>query len=512
MTEYRKKVSLIGAGPGDPKLLTLKALECIKAADVVVYDYLASSSLLKHTDTDAELIYAGKKGGDHTLTQDEINSLIVEKALQGLKVARLKGGDPFIFGRGGEEAQVLVKNGIPFEIVPGVTSAIAAPAYAGIPLTHRDHASSVSFVTGHEDPTKAETSINWECLAKGGSTLVFLMGVKNLSSIAANLVKHGRNPSTPVALVRWGTTPAQQTVTGTLSDIVEKVENCGLKPPAIIVVGEVVSLREELSWFDHLPLLGRKIVVTRARAQASDLVEKLSRLGAECIEIPAIKINPPFDNSQLENAVKDIDTYQWVVFTSVNGVAFFFETLFNLGKDVRTLGHLKFACIGPATRDKLTQFGIISDILPETYQAESVVEAFADQGVKGKHILLPRAMEARTVLPEELDKMGAVVDEVTAYVTTLDEQSKEIFSKSLENSEIDMVTFTSSSTVKNFVSLFSDSGMRESMKNISTACIGPITAQTAADLGITPDVSARTYTIDGLVEAVLNFYKQQQTQ
>ena len=508
MTENRNRVYLIGAGPGDPKLLTLRALECIKNADVVVYDYLASPSLLKHTDTDAELIYAGKQGGDHTLTQDQINALIVEKARQGLNVARLKGGDPFIFGRGGEEAQVLVENGIEFEIVPGVTSAIAAPAYAGIPLTHRDHVSSVSFITGHEDPTKSETSIQWDCLAKGGSTLVFLMGVKNLANITNNLIRQGRSPSTPVALVRWGTTPMQEVVTGTLDNIGERVRESGLKPPAIIVVGDVVSLREELTWFDHLPLLGKKIVVTRARTQASDLVEKLSRLGADCIEIPAIRINPPSDNSALENALKRIDTYQWLVFTSVNGVDFFFKTLYGLGRDVRSLGHLKFACIGPATRDRLKNFGILADILPETYRAESVVEAFENQDVAGKHILLPRAMEARTVLPEELEKMGAIVDAVTAYVTIVDPRSEETVSGKIENTDIDMVTFTSSSTVKNFAGLFSDQKFSAFMKNTAAACIGPITADTAAELGLSVDVTAETFTIDGLVDAILEYYRR----
>ena len=509
MTEYRNRVYLIGAGPGDPKLLTLKALECIKNADVVVYDYLASPSLLKHTDTDAELIYAGKKGGDHTLTQDQINALIVEKASRGLTVARLKGGDPFIFGRGGEEAQVLVENGVDFEIVPGVTSAIAAPAYAGIPLTHRDHVSSVSFITGHEDPAKEETSIQWEALAKGGSTLVFLMGVKNLPSIADNLITHGRSPSTPVALVRWGTTPRQQTVTGTLENIVERVRTAGLKPPAIIVVGDVVSLRKELRWFDHLPLLGKKIVVTRARAQASDLVEKLSRLGAECVEIPAIRINPLSDNSALENAVQRIDTYQWLVFTSVNGVDFFFKTLYELGRDVRSLGHLKFACIGPATRDRLRTFGIVADILPETYRAESVVQAFENQNVDGTNILLPRAMEARTVLPEELNSMGAIVHEVPAYVTTPDQRSMEYFSGSVEHADIDMVTFTSSSTVKNFRGLFlDDKDFSAFMKRCATACIGPITADTAANSGLDVHISAETYTIDGLVDAILEYYRR----
>jgi len=326
---------LVGAGPGDPGLLTVKGLKCIEIADVIIYDYLASPSLLKHASNNAEIIYVGKKGGNHTLSQDNINILVVEKAQKGRVVTRLKGGDPFIFGRGGEEVEALITAGIPFEIVPGVTSAIAAPAYAGIPLTHRKYTSTLAFITGHEDSTKTESSVNWAALAKGIGTLVFLMGVKNLPHITRQLVAHGMHPDTPVALIRWGTTPQQQTVTGTLSTIEEQVKVAGLKAPAIIVVGHVVSLRKTMKWFENRPLLGKRIVITRAREQASDLVNHLTDLGAECLEVPTIQVIPPDDFESLDTAIENLSTYDWLIFTSVNGVNTFFDRLFAKGMDVR---------------------------------------------------------------------------------------------------------------------------------------------------------------------------------
>ncbi len=501
------KVYLIGAGPGDPGLLTIKAKECIENADVVVYDYLASPFLLDYAKKDAQIIYVGKKGGDHTLSQDGINQLLVDKAKLGLNIARLKGGDPFVFGRGGEEAQMLLSFGVPYEVIPGVTSAIAAPAYAGIPVTHRDHTSFVSFITGHENPDKKETSMQWDIYAKSNATLVFLMGVKNLANIAKNLINNGKSPDTPVALVRWGTTARQQTVTGTLETIVEKVKKAKLKSPAIIVIGHVVSLRNELAWFDKRPLFGKRIVITRARAQASSLVSKLSRLGAQCIEIPTIKIAPPEDISPLKKSIENIDIYDWLVFTSVNGVKFFFDTLFDMGKDVRSLGHLKLACIGPVTKERLQDYGIISDILPETYRAESVIKAFSNIELKNKKILLPRAKKARTILPEELTKMGAKVDEVVAYETLLDIDKKEELINLLQDSKIDAVTFTSSSTVSNFISLLDSKDSRKLLKNIVTASIGPITSKTARSLDIEPEIEAGEYTIQGLVDSLLAYYE-----
>ncbi|RLC03013.1 MAG: uroporphyrinogen-III C-methyltransferase [Deltaproteobacteria bacterium] len=507
MTDKTGKVYLIGAGPGDPGLLTLKAKECIETADVVVYDYLASPFLLDYAKNDAQVIYVGKKGGDHTLTQDKINLLLVDKARQGLDVARLKGGDPFVFGRGGEEAQMLLSHGVSYEVVPGVTSAIAAPAYAGIPITHRDHTSFVSFITGHEDPTKKDTSMQWDIYAKSNATLVFLMGVKNLENIVKNLVTHGKAPDTPIALVRWGTTTQQLTVTGTLETIVERVKEAKLTSPAIIVIGHVVSLRDELAWFDKRPLFGKKIVITRARAQASSLVSTLTRLGAHCIEIPTIQIAPPKDKGPLKKSIENINDYDWVVLTSVNGVKFFFDTLFDMGKDVRALGHLKFACIGPVTKERLKDFGIISDILPKTYRAESVIESFSTVDIKDKNVLLPRAKKARTILPEELRKMGAHIDEVVAYETQLDDTKKETLISLLDENEIDAVTFTSSSTVSNFISQLESENTKTRLKNIVTASIGPITSDTARSLGIEPTLEAREYTIQGLVDALLSYYE-----
>jgi uroporphyrinogen III methyltransferase/synthase len=500
------KVYLVGAGPGDPGLITVKGLECIQKADVIIYDYLAATILLKHARKNAELIYVGKKGGCHTLAQEQINTLIVEKAQNGAMVTRLKGGDPFIFGRGGEEAEVLFDNGVPFEIVPGVSSAIAAPAYAGIPLTHRKYTATVAFVTGHEDPDKTESAIDWPSIAKGMGTVVFLMGVKNLPHIAEKLIQHGKPPDTPVALVRWGTTSRQVTVSGTLDTIVEKVKKAGLKAPAIIIVGDVVDLRQMLKWYENRPLLGKKIVVTRARAQASDLVERLSELGAECLECPTIKIEPPKDYTALDRAISNLSAYNWVIFTSVNGVAFFFERLFANGKDVRSLYNLKTAAIGPATAKKLSDYGLNSDIVPASYRAESVVKAFGSVDINGKKILLPRAEEARPVLPVELTKMGAAVDEIPVYRTAaVADDGAELISQ-LEEKSVDMITFTSSSTVKNFKALIPSKKFKTLLRGVTIASIGPITTDTARELGFDVHLTAESYTIPGLCEAILQFY------
>ncbi len=507
--DKRGKVYLIGAGPGDPGLLTIKAKECIENADVVVYDYLASPFLLDYAKKDAQLIYVGKKGGDHTLSQDGINQLLVNQAEAGAKIARLKGGDPFVFGRGGEEAQMLLKSGVSYEVVPGVTSAVAAPAYAGIPVTHRNHTSFVSFITGHENPDKKKSRMQWDVYAKSNATLVFLMGVKNLGNITEKLIENGKPADTPIALVRWGTTARQQTVTGTLETIVEKVNEAGLKSPAIIIIGHVVTLRDELAWFDKRPLFGKRIVITRARAQASSLVSKLSRCGAQCIEIPTIKIAPPEDITPLKNSIEHINQYEWLIFTSVNGVKFFFDTLYGMGKDVRILGHLKFACIGPVTKERLKDHGIISDVLPETYRAESVIKAFSAVDIKDKKILLPRAKKARTILPEELARMGGIIDEVVAYETLLDRDKKEALINLLKKSKIDVVTFTSASTVSNFISLLDSNDRKELLKNVVTASIGPITSKTARSLGIEPEIEAGEFTIQGLVDSLLAYYDSQ---
>ena len=502
------KVYLVGAGPGDPGLITVKGRDCIEAADVVVYDYLAAPALLNAAHKHAELIYVGKKGGDHTLSQDGINALIVEKARAGLVVTRLKGGDPFIFGRGGEEAETLVRYGVPFEIVPGVTSAIAAPAYAGIPLTHREFTSTLAFVTGHEDPTKETSSIDWASLARGIGTIVFFMGVGNLPHIRARLMEHGMAPTTPAALVRWGTTPHQETVTGTLSDIAERAEAAGLKAPAIIVVGEVVTLRKTLGWFENRPLLGKQAVVTRAREQASDLVARLADMGAACLECPTIKVAPPESWDPLDRAIDHLPDYHWIVFTSVNGVRFFFRRLHEKGLDVRALHTLKTAVIGPATRDRLAAEGLNSDILPESYRAESVAAAFAKEDMVGKRVLLPRAEEARPVLPMELHKMGAEVDEATTYATRQDRTNAATLITRLRAGTVDVVTFTSSSTVRNFKALLpSDEDLKVLMAGVQVASIGPITSETARDLGFEVHIEAESYTIPGLCDAIEDHFK-----
>ena len=500
-------VYLVGAGPGDPGLITVKGARCIAAADVLIYDYLAAKALLEHARPECECIYVGKKGGDHTLSQDGINALIVAKAAAGKIVTRLKGGDPFIFGRGGEEAEELVKAGIPFEIVPGVTSAIAAPAYAGIPLTHRQFTSTVAFITGHEDPNKDESNIDWASLAKGVGTLVFLMGVKNLPRIVERLLHHGRPAATPAALVRWGTTARQKTVTGTLENIEVRAREAGIKAPAIIVIGEVVTLRDTLKWLEKKPLFGKRIVVTRARAQASDLIQQLTLLGAECLQCPTIQVVPPDSWEPLDQAIQNLQQYHWIIFTSVNGVRYFFDRLHGRKKDARSLGHLHTAAIGPATAECLRRFGLHTDILPKTYQAESVAEAFGQIEITGKQVLLPRAREARSVLPEALRSMGAQVDEVVAYQTIEDAGQNGLLLEALQEGTIDMVTFTSSSTVRNFQRQLSDASPTQAlMKDVAVACIGPITADTARSLGFHVDLTAEEYTIDGLCNAVVAYY------
>jgi len=500
------KVYLVGAGPGDPDLITVKGSKRLKEADVIMYDHLASAKLLKYARQDAETIYIGKRQGSHALPQDEINKLMVSKAREGRTVVRLKGGHPFIFGRGGEEAEALSQARIPFEVVPGISSAIAAPAYAGIPLTHRRYTASVAFVTGHEDPTKQHSTVDWSRLATGAGTLVILMGVKNLGKIAEKLIAAGRDPKTPVALVRWGTTPQQTTLVGTLDTIVAQAEAAALKPPVAIVVGEVVKLREALNWFEKKPLFRKTVVVTRTREQASELVARLSDLGAECLECPAISVVPPEDWAPLDVAIDRLETYDWLVLTSVNGVSFFFDRLYARGKDVRALKDVRTATIGPATAKRLRDFGLNSDIVPETYRAESIVEDFKNEAIKGKKVLLPRAKEARPVLPVELRKMGAVVDEIAAYQTEQASENVDVLIKRLEEGSIDLLTFTSSSTVRNFKALLPPERFGSLIEGVTVATIGPITADTARELGFKVDVMARDYTIDGLCEAIIQHY------
>jgi len=499
---------LVGAGPGDPGLLTLKARDCLKRADVIVYDYLANRTFLGYADEGAEVIYAGKRGGNHSMGQEEINKLILDKAKEGKRVVRLKGGDPFIFGRGGEEAQELAREGIPFEVVPGITSAIGVPAYAGIPLTHRDHTSTAAFITGHEDPTKDESSIDWEKLATGVGTLVFLMGVGNLAKIARHLIRHGRSPQTPVAVIQRGTVPQQRTVTGELGDISEKVRDAGMRPPAIIVVGDVVKLRQELNWFETKPLFGKRIIITRARAQASGLLARLADLGAECIEFPTIEIIPPESFDNLDRSIENLKQYSWLIFTSVNGVKTFFERLGEQGKDTRDLKGIRIGVIGPKTAEAIRERGVLPDLVPGEYRAEAILDELKPLGIKGKRILIPRAAEAREVLPEELARMGARVDIVVAYRTRRPDSPMEEIEELLREGLIDMVTFTSSSTVSNFLTMLESKGeeIGEWMGNVAVACIGPITAEAARKRGLRVTLVAKEYTIEGLLESIVQYY------
>lgn len=507
MIQSTGKVYLIGAGPGDPGLITVKGLDCVKKADVIIYDYLANERLLDQRRSDAELIYVGKQGGRHTLPQEEINSLIVNRAKAGKIVARLKGGDPFIFGRGGEEAEDLADNGIPFEIVPGVTAATAVPTYAGIPLTHRDHTASVAFVTGHEDPTKPESKVHWDKIATGIGTLVFFMGMKNLRNIVDNLISHGRNPDTPIALIQWGTRTDQKVVTGTLNDIIPRVKEAKLGPPAIIVVGEVVKLREKLNWYESKPLFGKRVVVTRSRDQASVFADMLIDLGATTIEFPAIDVVPPDSWDELDSAIGKIETYHWVLFTSANAVKYFMDRLRGLGKDLRMLKGVNICAVGPKTAEALEQYGLRADLVPEEFKAEGVLAALGGVKVKGRKFLIPRAKKAREIIPDKLREQGAEVTVATAYQNVRPASDADRIRKLFEEKKIAAVTFTSSSTVHNFVEILGQKGYKTLLEGVIVACIGPVTAKTAEEYGMKADIMPQEYTIPALVDAMVEYFK-----
>lgn len=496
------RVYLVGAGPGDPKLLTIRGAELLGRADVVVYDRLVHKAILRHARSDAKMIYAGKAASRHTMKQEEINQLLVDLATQGQTVVRLKGGDPFVFGRGGEEAETLADAGISFEIVSGITSAIAVPAYAGIPVTHRKLCSTLGIITGHEDPDKAESSIRWDLISTGVDTLVFLMGVENLPNIVSQLIANGRVAETPVAIIRWGTRADQETLVGTLGDIVEKVCATDFKSPAVTVVGEVVKLRDKLQWFENRPLLGKRIVVTRSREQASELSGKLLELGADVIEFPVIKIVPPEDTLSLDSAIHRIGEFDWIIFTSTNGVERFVMRLLEMDHDVRAMAGAKLAAIGPGTAEALRKINLKVDYVPSEFVAEAVLREFPED-VFGKRILIPRAKEAREVLPEKLKSLGADVCVAVAYETKMEASDASEIREKLDAGQIDAVTFTSSSTVRNFAALVGQDGGISLSEDVTVACIGPITAQTAVELGMQPDVVADEYTIDGLVKAIL---------
>jgi uroporphyrinogen III methyltransferase/synthase len=497
------KVYLVGAGPGDPGLITVSGLERIAQADVIVYDRLVSPRLLDHARAGAEMIYVGKGPDTESASQDSINATLVDKAREGKTVVRLKGGDPFVFGRGGEEAEALRAAGIAFEVVPGVTSAVAVPAYAGIPVTHRGVASSFAVITGHEDPAKEETAIDWPHLATAVDTLVFLMGVGNLPEIVARLTANDRSPQTPVAVIRWGTTPEQCTVTSTLANIVARVEEAGLRPPAITVVGEVVRLRETISWFENRPLFGKRVLITRTRRQASTLARLLADEGAVPVELPSIEIEPIEDAERVDATIASLKTYAWVVFTSANAVELFFEHLAERGLDSRAFGAARVAAIGPATARALLERGIRADVVPAEYVAEAVVEAMRGAISPGDRVLLPRAESARAELISGLESLGASVDEVPIYRAAVPSEASPEVLRQLRDGAIDIVTFTSSSTVRNLIAMLGDAAP---LQRATIACIGPITAKTADEHGLRVDVMASEYTVEGLVAALVEHF------
>jgi uroporphyrinogen III methyltransferase/synthase len=497
-------IYLVGSGPGDPGLFTVKGVRCMKEADAIVYDRLAPDALLGYARPEAEKIYVGKKPGNPTMSQEEIDALLVDLGRAGKTVVRLKGGDPYIFGRGGEEALALIEAGIPFEVVPGVTSGVAAAAYAGIPVTHRNVSTSVAFVTGHEDPSKGGTDVDWGKLANAAETLVLYMGVGRLGEISKGLMAAGKNRETPVACVRWGTVPEQRTVTGTLEDIADRVTEAGLKPPAIIVIGDVVALRESgLDWYERRPLFGRRVVVTRARVQTGGLSAELERLGAEVYEFPTIEIAPPEDFGPLDAAIRELDSFGLIVFTSVNGVEAFLERLGHQGLDLRAVPReAKVAAIGPATAERIGRAGLRVDVVPEEYRAEGLIEALDPGQLAGERVLIPRAKVAREILPVRLREAGAEVVVPPAYESVSSAKGKEELSLRLRSDEIDCVTFTASSTVENFVGAFGAEEAARLLAGTRVACIGPITADTARKCGLRVDAEADEYTIPGLVEAV----------
>ena len=502
-TAERGTVYLIGAGPGDTGLFTLRGKELMESCDVVVYDFLASADLLALARPGAEIIYAGKKGGDHTLTQNAINTLIIAKAGEGKSVARLKGGDPFMFGRGSEEAEELVKAGIPFEVVPGVTSAIAGAAYAGISLTHRAFASSVTFATGHEDPSKPESVHNWKALATGGSTLVFYMGMRNLPDIVAKLTANGMNPATPAALIHWGTTPEHRSIAGSLETLPRLAVEHAFTAPSLIVIGNVVTLHDTLGWFERKALLGQGVLVTRSREQASAMTRQLAREGARVVEFPAIRFEGPSDTAAVREAACRLREYDWVVFTSPNGVDWFWKELDALGLDARAFSATKIAVIGPGTAQALAARGLRADFIPERFVAESLLAGLVAQGVAGKRVLVPRAESARDVLPDGLAKAGAECRVVPVYKTVPDTGNADTVIRRIEEGAIRYVTFASSSTVTNFL----DAVPREALakaRDLRFACIGPITAKTLTDAGYACHVMAMEHTIPALVQAIID--------
>ncbi len=485
------KVYLIGAGPGDPELITVKGRRLLERADAILYDHLAPDALLRLAPPNAERLYVGKKKSAHAFSQEEICGMLIDRARRGLTVVRLKGGDPFLFGRGGEEAEALAAAGIPFEIVPGITTPLGIAAYSGVPLTHREHTSAVTFVTGH-----AVDAIDWSKLGQA-ETLVIFMGLTTFREIAGALIGSGRLPDTPAMAVRWATRPDQETVAGTLATLPALIAERGMKPPATIVVGEVVRLRSKLNWYESLPLFGQRIVVTRAREKADALASRLEALGAHAIELPTIEIRSAADPAPLDCAIANLASYDWLIFTSATGVRCFVERLDGSAADWRSL-RARICAIGPATRAAIEALHLKVDLMGAEYVAEGLLAAFANHDLACKRILLPRAAVARDLVPVELARRGAQVDVVEAYRTVMPEDAHARAAAAFVRKP-DWITFTSSSTVLNLVA----AAGAAALDGVKVASIGPVTSKTARDLGIQVTAEAASFTIDGLVEAIL---------
>jgi uroporphyrinogen III methyltransferase / synthase len=496
-------VYLVGAGPGDVGLITMRGAELLARADVVVYDALVNPDLLKLAPKSAEIIFGGKRSKDHAIPQEEMNALLVKKAKEGKTVVRLKGGDPYTFGRGGEEAEELGAAGIRFEVVPGISSISAAPNYAGIPITHRAHTSSFTVITGHEDPTKPESSVDWATIAKDKGTKVILMGMERIAEISRQLISYGMSPETPVGMVQWGTTGRQKSIEGTLATIPKIIEEKKIGAPAVTVIGGVVGLRDKLNWFENRPLFGQRIVVTRTREQASQLSQQLAELGAEILEIPTIRIEPPTEKNDLKDALLAFHEYDWVIFTSPNGVTAFFDLFFKAFDDLRDIGGVKIAAVGPATAAKLKELHLKVDVMPEEYITAKVAKALSDfESVENLRILLMRAEVANPDLPKELETMGAIVDDVACYRTAPETEDRNGSAARLLENGADWITFTSSSTVENFHARFNLPDLLKKFPTIRLASIGPETTKAINALGLSPSVEAKPHNIDGLLKAI----------
>ncbi len=500
-------VYIVGAGPGDIGLLTVKGLKCLKRADVVVYDFHLNAQILNYINRDAEFIYAGKRGGHHEMSQEEINQALINKAMEGKVICRLKGGDPFIFGRGGEEAEALHEKGIEFEIVPGISSSVAAPAYAGIPLTHRKHSSSFAVITGNEDATKPESTLDWAGLARNFDTLVFLMGVKNIPNITNKLLQFGKSPDTPTALIRWGTRPDQKTIVSTLGKIEADAKDAQIRPPAVLVIGSVVKLREALNWYEKKPLFGHRILITR---EYTTDYEPLEELGAEIFEFPTIKIIPPQSFEQLDSCIDKIEKYNWLIFTSKNSFSFFFQRMLEKDRDIRDLKGIKICAIGIKTAEELRKFGIKVDLIPDEFNAEGLIKAFSKQlndvGFQDLKILLPRAEEAREIFPKKIIQLGGMIDTPISYRTMKPERHAKRLHRFLKSGRITIATFTSAANFNNFLEIVGDEAT-SFLKGLTIAAIGPITAKAIEKTGLKVEIMPEKATIRAMVDKIIDWAK-----